>query len=127
MNIPENLQYTTDHEWVLISNGEAKVGITDYAQDALGDVVFVDIPATGKVVMVGETVTEVESTKSVSDIYAPLEGEIIKINEELDEKIPYKRINKSLWTQAEGLSLGHRNKIRSIYIHLRFKQLKEGK
>ncbi|MBT96094.1 MAG: glycine cleavage system protein H [Acidimicrobiaceae bacterium] len=85
MNIPENLQYTTDHEWVLISNGEAKVGITDYAQDALGDVVFVDIPATGKVVMVGETVTEVESTKSVSDIYAPLEGEIIKINEELDE------------------------------------------
>jgi glycine cleavage system H protein len=85
MNIPENLQYTTDHEWVLISNGEAKVGITDYAQDALGDVVFVDIPATGKVVMVGETVTEVESTKSVSDIYAPLEGKIIKINEELDE------------------------------------------
>ena len=85
MNIPENLQYTTDHEWVLINNGEAKVGITDYAQDALGDVVFVDIPATGKEVMVGETVTEVESTKSVSDIYAPLEGEIIKINEELDE------------------------------------------
>ena len=85
MNIPENLQYTTDHEWVLISNGEAKVGITDYAQDALGDVVFVDIPATGKAVMVGETVTEVESTKSVSDIYAPLEGKIIKINEELDE------------------------------------------
>lgn len=85
MNIPANLQYTNDHEWILISNGKAKVGITDYAQDALGDVVFVDIPEVGKTVTVGETVTEVESTKSVSDIYAPLEGEIVEINEELDD------------------------------------------
>ena len=85
MNIPENLQYTNDHEWILISNGKAKAGITDYAQDALGDVVFVDIPEIGKTVTVGEAVTEVESTKSVSDIYAPLEGEIVEINEELDD------------------------------------------
>ena len=85
MNIPENLKYTTDHEWVMIEGERAKVGITDYAQDALGDVVFVDIPEIGKRVAVGETVTEVESTKSVSDIYAPLEGEIIEINPELDD------------------------------------------
>tara|TARA_Y100000768_G_scaffold137148_1_gene102097 strand:- start:189 stop:569 length:381 start_codon:yes stop_codon:yes gene_type:complete len=85
MNIPENLKYTTDHEWVMIEGERAKVGITDYAQDALGDVVFVDIPEIGKRVTVGETVTEVESTKSVSDIYAPLEGEIIEINPELDD------------------------------------------
>ncbi|MBD29457.1 MAG: glycine cleavage system protein H [Acidimicrobiaceae bacterium] len=85
MNIPENLRYTVDHEWVLIDDGKAKVGITDYAQDALGDVVFVDIPELGKKVTVGETVTEVESTKSVSDIYAPLEGEIVEINQELDD------------------------------------------
>ena len=85
MNIPENLRYTADHEWVLIDDGKAKVGITDYAQDALGDVVFVDIPELGKKVTVGETVTEVESTKSVSDIYAPLEGEIVEINQELDD------------------------------------------
>ncbi len=85
MNIPENLKYTTDHEWVMIEGARAKVGITDYAQDALGDVVFVDIPELGKLVTVGETVTEVESTKSVSDIYAPLEGEIIEINQELDD------------------------------------------
>tara|TARA_Y100001970_G_scaffold204833_1_gene249397 strand:- start:1254 stop:1634 length:381 start_codon:yes stop_codon:yes gene_type:complete len=85
MNIPENLKYTTDHEWVLIEGERAKVGITDYAQDALGDVVFVDIPELGKLVTVGETVTEVESTKSVSDIYAPLGGEIIEINQELDD------------------------------------------
>ena len=85
MNIPENLKYTVDHEWVMIAGERAKVGITDYAQDALGDVVFVDIPELGKRVTVGETVTEVESTKSVSDIYAPLEGEIIEINQELDD------------------------------------------
>ena len=85
MHIPENLKYTSDHEWVMIESGRAKVGITDYAQDALGDVVFVDIPEVGKRVTVGETVTEVESTKSVSDIYAPLEGEIIEINQELDD------------------------------------------
>ena len=85
MHIPENLKYTSDHEWVMIENERAKVGITDYAQDALGDVVFVDIPEVGKRVTVGETVTEVESTKSVSDIYAPLEGEIIEINQDLDD------------------------------------------
>lgn len=85
MNIPENLKYTVDHEWVMIEGERAKVGITDYAQDALGDVVFVVIPELGKRVTVGETVTEVESTKSVSDIYAPLEGEIIEINQELDD------------------------------------------
>jgi glycine cleavage system H protein len=85
MHIPENLKYTSDHEWVMIESGRAKVGITDYAQDALGDVVFVDIPEVGKRVTVGETVTEVESTKSVSDIYAPLEGEIIEINSDLDD------------------------------------------
>ena len=85
MHIPKNLKYTSDHEWVMVENDKAKVGITDYAQDALGDVVFVDIPEVGKRVAVGETVTEVESTKSVSDIYAPLEGEIIEINHDLDD------------------------------------------
>ena len=85
MHIPENLKYTSDHEWVMVESDKAKVGITDYAQDALGDVVFVDIPEVGKRVTVGETVTEVESTKSVSDIYAPLEGEIIEINQDLDD------------------------------------------
>ena len=85
MHIPDNLKYTSDHEWVMVESDRAKVGITDYAQDALGDVVFVDIPELGKLVTVGETVTEVESTKSVSDIYAPLEGEIIEINQELDD------------------------------------------
>ena len=84
MNVPENLMYTSDHEWILLDGSKGKIGITDYAQDALGDVVFVDMPSLGEVVSSGQTVSEVESTKSVSDIYAPLAGTIIEINAELD-------------------------------------------
>ena len=85
MNVPENLMYTDDHEWVLVDGDKAKVGITDYAQDALGDVVFVDPPKVGENVSAGQTVSEVESTKSVSDIYAPLAGKIAEVNSELDD------------------------------------------
>ena len=85
MNVPENLMYTNDHEWVLLDGSKGKIGITDYAQDALGDVVFVDTPSLGELVASGQTVSEVESTKSVSDIYAPLAGKIIDINAELDD------------------------------------------
>ncbi len=84
MNIPEDLQYTSDHEWVRIVDGNARVGITDYAQDALGDVVFVEVPAVGAKVELGGSIGEVESTKSVSDIYAPLSGTVVEINEALD-------------------------------------------
>lgn len=84
MNIPEDLQYTSDHEWVRIVDGNARVGITDYAQDALGDVVFVEVPAVGAKVELGGSIGEVESTKSVSDIYAPLSGAVVEINEALD-------------------------------------------
>ncbi|MEG3586628.1 MAG: glycine cleavage system protein GcvH [Actinomycetota bacterium] len=85
MNVPENLMYTSDHEWVLVDGNKAKIGITDYAQDALGDVVFVDAANVGESVNGGQTVTEVESTKSVSDIYAPLTGKIVEVNSELDD------------------------------------------
>ena len=85
MNVPENLMYTDDHEWVLVDGNKGKIGITDYAQDALGDVVFVDPPNIGENVSSGQTVSEVESTKSVSDIYAPLTGKILEANSELDE------------------------------------------
>ena len=71
MNVPDDLLYSADHEWIQIGDNRARVGITDYAQDALGDVVYAQIPATGTVVAVGESFGEVESTKSVSDVYAP--------------------------------------------------------
>ncbi|MGO1056001.1 glycine cleavage system protein GcvH [Crossiella sp. CA198] len=82
MNVPEQLKYTDEHEWVQVTgDGVVRIGITDYAQSALGDVVFVQPPTVGETVKPGDSVGEVESTKSVSDIYAPLAGEVTAVNE----------------------------------------------
>jgi glycine cleavage system H protein len=83
VNVPEDRRYTTDHEWVLADGVHARVGITDYAQDALGDIVFVQLPERGAGVTAGESFSEVESTKSVSDIYAPVNGSIFEVNQDL--------------------------------------------
>lgn len=85
MTVPENLQYTAEHEWVAIDGAVASVGITDYAQQALGDVVYVQVPAAGTTVSAGEPCGEVESTKSVSDIYSPVDGEVIEANPEIED------------------------------------------
>jgi glycine cleavage system H protein len=85
MNLPEDLRYTSDHEWVRVEGGRARVGITDFAQDALGDVVFVQLPEVGASVAAGESCGEVESTKSVSDVFAPLNGTVVQINDDLGE------------------------------------------
>jgi glycine cleavage system H protein len=85
LEYPEDLRYTAEHEWVRAGDGDAvRVGITSFAQDALGDVVYVSLPTVGHTVAVGDTCGEVESTKSVSDLYAPLAGEITAVNEALD-------------------------------------------
>ena len=83
MNVPEDLRYTPDHEWARLEDGGVRMGITDYAQDALGDVVFVQLPDIGSAVEAGASFSEVESTKSVSDIYAPVSGEVVEVNTEL--------------------------------------------
>lgn len=83
MNIPDDLRYSTDHEWAKLEDGKVRIGITDYAQDALGDVVYVDVPEVGRTVKVNDTFSEVESTKSVSDIFAPIAGTIVEVNEAL--------------------------------------------
>lgn len=83
MNIPDGLKYSKDHEWVLLKGSVARVGITDYAQDALGDVVYVQLPTVGNKVAAGSSCSEVESTKSVSDIYVPVSGIIVAVNEVL--------------------------------------------
>ncbi len=85
MNIPDDLQYSTDHEWIRVDGNRVRVGITDYAQDALGDVVFVQVPEQGATVAAGAGISEVESTKSVSDIYAPVAGTIVEVNSDLDD------------------------------------------
>ena len=85
MQIPDDLRYSSDHEWVRVEEGRVRVGITDYAQDALGDVVFVQLPEVGAVVSAGQSISEVESTKSVSDIYAPVAGTVVEVNAELGD------------------------------------------
>ena len=85
MSIPDELRYTAEHEWVAINGSVASVGITDYAQQALGDVVYVSVPAPGTRVTAGEPCGEVESTKSVSDIFSPLDGEVSEVNPDLDD------------------------------------------
>jgi glycine cleavage system H protein len=83
METPETLRYTGDHEWVRLEDGRATIGITDFAQSALGDVVYVALPEVGTAVARGATLGEVESTKSVSEVYAPLAGTVVAVNAEL--------------------------------------------
>lgn len=85
MLLPEDLRYSTDHEWVRLEDGRLRLGITDYAQDALGDVVFVEIPEVGSTVEAAAKISEVESTKSVSDIYAPVAGRVVAVNTDLSD------------------------------------------
>ena len=85
MNVPDELRYSSDHEWARTEGDRITVGITDYAQDALGDVVFVDLPKEGTTVEAGGLLGEVESTKSVSEIYAPVAGQVVAVNAGLSD------------------------------------------
>ncbi len=85
MSVPDELHYTAEHEWLAITGSIARVGITDYAQRALGDVVYVSVPTVGSRVSAGDPCGEVESTKSVSDIYSPADGEVTEVNPEVDD------------------------------------------
>jgi glycine cleavage system H protein len=83
MNVPDDLRYSSDHEWARLEDGKVRVGITDFAQDTLGDVVFVQLPDVGAKLDAGGTFGEVESTKSVSDLYAPVAGTVVEVNADL--------------------------------------------
>jgi len=85
VDLPDDLRYSTDHEWVRAEEARVRVGITDYAQDALGDVVFVQLPDVGVRVDAGGVLGEIESTKSVSELYAPVSGTVVRVNEALVE------------------------------------------
>ncbi|HZN16530.1 MAG TPA: glycine cleavage system protein GcvH [Acidimicrobiales bacterium] len=86
MNVPDDLLYTSDHEWAKVEDGgRVRIGITDYAQDALGDVVFVSVPEPDKAVAAGDECAEVESTKSVSSVYSPVGGVVVEVNNDLAE------------------------------------------
>ena len=85
MNVPEELRYSTEHEWVRVEGSSARIGITDFAQESLGDVVFVQLPDVGLDVIAGASAAEIESTKSVSDVYVPVSGVVTQVNEALVE------------------------------------------
>jgi len=86
MNIPEDLRYSREHEWVRADGNIARIGITDFAQDSLGDVVFVQLPDIGLDVVAGASVSEIESTKSVSDVYVPVSGVVSAVNDVLADQ-----------------------------------------
>ena len=83
---PADLKYTKDHEWLRITGGEAEVGITDYAQQQLGDVVYVDLPAVGRTLAQGEVFGTIESVKAVSELFSPVSGEVVAVNGDLPNK-----------------------------------------
>jgi glycine cleavage system H protein len=85
VNFPEELRYSSEHEWVRVDGTRAVVGITDYAQDALGDVVYVQLPDVGLAVIANASIAEIESTKSVSEVYAPVTGTVVEVNSSLDD------------------------------------------
>ena len=82
-NIPADLKYASSHEWVRLEGDVATIGITDFAQSELGDVVYVDLPNVGRILAAGDTFGSVESVKTVSDVYAPVSGEVVEVNEAL--------------------------------------------
>jgi len=86
VNVPEDLKYTREHEWVLVEGKEATIGITDYAQSELGDVVYVEFPPVGETVRAGEPAGTIEAVKTVADLFAPLSGEVIEVNETLADE-----------------------------------------
>lgn len=86
MNFPADVKYTKDHVWVKVDGDTAKIGITDYAQDQLGDILFVDLPEEGDTLEKGENFTEVESSKTASEVPAPISGEVVAVNELLDDE-----------------------------------------
>ena len=84
MNVPQNLKYTKEHEWVLVENGVATIGITDYAQSQLGEIVFVDVTTEGETLGIGEIFGAIEAVKTVADAFMPLSGEVLELNPELE-------------------------------------------
>lgn len=98
MNIPEGLKYSREHEWVRVDGQRAYVGITDYAQDELGDIVYVELPEVGAELKAGETFGTVESVKTVSDLYAPVSGRVVEVNEALSNAP--EKVNESPYEEA---------------------------
>jgi glycine cleavage system H protein len=98
MNIPKELRYSDDHEWIKTEGDKVKIGITDFAQHELGDIVFVELPEIGSEIKAGEPFGSVESVKTVSELYAPLSGKVVEVNEDLNDSPEF--VNESPYDKA---------------------------
>ncbi|MEK4230519.1 glycine cleavage system protein GcvH [Solibacillus sp. FSL H8-0538] len=98
MNTPKELRYSEEHEWVKVEDGKARIGITDFAQHELGDIVFVELPAVGDEIQLNQPFGSVESVKTVSELYAPISGKVVEVNEELSDNPEF--VNESPYGQA---------------------------
>jgi len=103
MNIPENLLYTKEHEWVRVENDKLFIGITEYAQEQLGDITYVELPSPGKIVQIGDDLAVIESVKAASDVFAPVSGVVDSVNEQLDDSP--EKINQSPYEEGFICSL----------------------
>ena len=126
MNVPDNLLYTKDHEWVKIEGDNATIGITDYAQAALGDITFVDVPKAGSTVKQSQWCATVESVKAASDVYAPLTGEVIKSNTELSNHP--EMVNKSAYESGwfARIKVADLSEKSKLMTHVQYKEYVQG-
>ncbi len=121
MKIPNNLLYTSDHEWILIKDDIAIIGITDFAQGELGDVIFVELPNVGDLVNKKETVGTIEAVKTVADIFSPLNGTIYEINTDLEENPEH--INNSPYEKGWIFKMNNYNKIENLLSAEEYKKI----
>jgi len=112
MSIPADLRYSEEHEWVKIDEGKVRIGITEFAQSELGDIVFVELPQVGDEVVADEPFGSVESVKTVSEIYAPVSGKVVEINEELEDSPEF--VNESPYEKAWMVVIEPRTFLKSI-------------
>ncbi len=125
MNIPENLYYTSEHEWARIEGDTAIVGITDYAQQSLGDVVYVELPDVGTELKKGVEFGSIESVKAVSDIFSPVSGEVIEVNEEISDHPEY--INQSPYDKGWiiKIKMSNPDEVKELMNSTQYKKLVE--
>ena len=109
MNIPENLKYTKDHEWIMVEGDTATIGITDFAQSQLGDIIFLELPDVADKVIAGEPFGEIEAVKTVSELYAPVDGTVIEVNSNLED-FPEK-VNQDCYGDGWIIKIKPENKI----------------
>ena len=123
MTFPDNLRYTKDHEWIRVEGEFGVVGITEYAQGELGDVVFVELPQKGKIVKQGQSFGTIEAVKAVSDLYAPVSGEVIDLNPELDKHS--ERVNKEPYGSGWmiKLKIKDKNELNNLFDAKKYREL----